>query len=147
MDASYGIGSFHTHSGDITGQYQIPGTAIVVQPAFSVNYSKNDYMMKGVEVWSEEQDRYVFTNKRRFHDDYFSLFSQMEAGVSDVRWADKLSVINSTRRSRPVPCRTRYTEKQAVAPAHSMFRHAIIKDGIKSPSDLHYPIHGTAVKP
>ena len=30
MDASYGIGSFHTHSGDITGQYQIPGTAIVV---------------------------------------------------------------------------------------------------------------------
>lgn len=92
MDASYGIGSFHTHSGDITGQYQIPGTAIVVQPAFSVKYSKNDYMMKGVEVWSEEQDRYVFTNKRRFHDDYFSLFGQMEAGVSDVRWADKLSV-------------------------------------------------------
>lgn len=92
LDASYGIGSFHTHSGDITGQYYIPGTAIVVQPTFSINYSKNNYMMKGVEVWSEEEDRYIYTNKRRFHDDYFSLFGQMEIGVNDVKWADKFFV-------------------------------------------------------
>lgn len=92
LDASYGIGSFHTHSGDITGQYYIPGTAIVVQPTFSINYSKNNYMMKGVEVWSEEEDRYIYTNKRRFHDNYFSLFVQMEIGVNDVKWADKFFV-------------------------------------------------------
>ena len=49
-------------------------------------------MMKNVEVWSEEQDRYIWTNKRRFHDDYFSLFSQMEVGVNDVKWADRFFV-------------------------------------------------------
>lgn len=92
LDASYGIGSFHTHSGSITGQYCVPGTAIVIQPVFSVNYSKNDYIMKGVEVWSEEYDSYVITDKRRFHDDYFSMFGQMEVGVNDVKWADKFFV-------------------------------------------------------
>ena len=92
LDASYGIGSFPTHSGDITGQYYIPGTAIVIQPTFSVNYSKNDYLMKDVEVWSEEQDRYILTNKRRFHDDYFSILGQVDVGVNDVKWADKFFV-------------------------------------------------------
>lgn len=92
LDASYGIGSFHTHSGDVTGQYYIPGTAVVIQPTFSINYSKNDYMMKNVEVWSEEQDRYILTNKRRFHDDYFSILGQVDVGVNDVKWADKFFV-------------------------------------------------------
>ena len=88
LDASYGIASFHTHTGDITGQYYIPGTSIAVRPTFSINYSKNDYMMKGVEVWSEEEDKFIFTNKKRFHDDYFSLFGQIEVGVNNTRWAD-----------------------------------------------------------
>lgn len=92
LDASYGIGSFHTHTGDITGQYYIPGTPIVIQPTFSVNYSKNDYLMKGVEVWSEDEDRYIFTNKRRFHDKYFSLLGQLEVGVTDVKWADRFFI-------------------------------------------------------
>ena len=88
LDASYGIASFHTHTGDITGQYYIPGTSIAVRPTFSIKYSQNDYKMKGVEVWSEEEDRYVITDKRRFHDDYFSLFGQIEAGVNNTTWAD-----------------------------------------------------------
>lgn len=92
LDASYGIGSFHTHAGEITGQYYLPGTAISLRPTLSVNYSKNDYMMKGVEVWSEEDDKYIYTNKRRFHDDYFSLFGQIEAGVNDVKWADQFFI-------------------------------------------------------
>jgi len=92
LDASYAIASFHTHTGDITGQYHIPGTAIVIQPTFSVNYSKNDYKMKGVEVWSDEEDRYIYTDKKRFHDDYFSITGQIEAGVKDVKWADQFFV-------------------------------------------------------
>ncbi len=92
LDASYGIASFHTHTGDISGQYYIPGTSISVRPTFSIRYSKNDYMMKNVEVWSEEEDRYVFTDKRRFHDDYLSLFGQVEAGVNATKWADAFFV-------------------------------------------------------
>lgn len=92
LDASYGIGSFHTHSGDITGQVYIPKTAIAVRPTFSINYSKNDYLMKDVEVWSEKEDKYVLADKPRFHDDYLSLFAQLEAGVQDVNWADQFFI-------------------------------------------------------
>ncbi|MBD5308624.1 MAG: TonB-dependent receptor [Bacteroides sp.] len=92
LDASYGVASFHTQSGDLTGQYIIPGTALAIRPTFSISHSKNDYIMKGVEVWSEEDDRYIFTDKRRFHDDYFSIFTQLEAGVNDVSWADRFFV-------------------------------------------------------
>lgn len=92
LDVSYGIGSFSTHTGEISGQYYIPGTSVAIRPTFSVNYSKNDYKMKGVEVWSEEEDKYIFTDKRRFHDDYRSLFGQIEAGVTDVKWADQFFV-------------------------------------------------------
>lgn len=92
LDASYGIASFHTHTGDISGQYYIPGTAIVIRPVFSIKNSKNDYLMKGVEVWSENEDKYIYTDKKRFHDDYFSLFGQIEAGVNNTTWADMFYV-------------------------------------------------------
>ncbi|MCM1295545.1 MAG: carboxypeptidase-like regulatory domain-containing protein [Muribaculaceae bacterium] len=92
LDVSYGIGSFCTHNGDITGQYFIPGTAIIIRPTLGLNYSKNNYMMKGVEVWSDREDKYILTNKKRFHDDYFSLFGQIEVGVNDVKWADQFFV-------------------------------------------------------
>lgn len=92
LDASYGMGSFHTFAGDITGQIYIPKSVVAVRPTFSINYSKNDYMMKNVEVWSEEEDKYILANKPRFHDDYLSIFSQIEAGVNDVEWADRFFV-------------------------------------------------------
>ncbi len=95
LDASYGIGSFHTHSADLAGQYFIPGTVIAVRPTFGLSYSKNDYTMKDVEVWSEAQDRYVITDRKRFHDGYLSVLGQIEAGVNDVAWADAFFVSGS----------------------------------------------------
>lgn len=88
LDVSYGAGSFHTQSADLTGQYFIPGTAVAVRPTVSYSYSKNDYTMKDVEVWSDEYDKYIFTDRKRFHDDYRSMLVQIEAGVSRVKWAD-----------------------------------------------------------
>lgn len=92
LDVSYGAGSFHTQSADLTGQWFIPGTAVVVRPTVSYNYSKNDYTMRSVEVWSEEADKYIFTDRKRFHDDYRSILAQIEAGVSRVKWADHFYV-------------------------------------------------------
>ena len=95
LDASYGGGSFHTHSGDISGQYIIPGTALAIRPTFGINSSRNDYIMKDVEVWDEERDQYILTDKRRFHDAFRSIYSQLETGVSDVKWADQFFVSGS----------------------------------------------------
>ena len=95
VDLSYGTGSFHTHIGDVNAQLVEPRTGLVVRPSFGTSYSKNDYRMKGVEVWDEEQRKYVQVNRRRFHDDYFSLLGQLEAGVNDKRWADEFFVAGS----------------------------------------------------
>ena len=88
LDASYSVGSFHTHKADVNGQY-ILKNGLIVRPTLGVNYSKNDYMMKGVELWDESERKYLPQNRRRFHDDYFSLLGQLEAGVSNQPWADE----------------------------------------------------------
>jgi outer membrane receptor protein involved in Fe transport len=48
--------------------------------------------MKRVEVPSEDKTSFVTKDCRRFHDDYFSLFGQLEAGVTDKSWADEFFV-------------------------------------------------------
>ncbi|MCH5327700.1 MAG: TonB-dependent receptor [Coprobacter sp.] len=88
IDASYGTGSFHTHIADLNAQWVESRTGLVFRPAFGINYSRNDYMMKGVEEWNPEVRKYLPVNRRRFHDGYFSLLGQFEIGVSDKRWAD-----------------------------------------------------------
>lgn len=95
IDASYGYGSFHTQTGDIAAQFHIPGTAVAIRPSVGVNFSKNDYTMKDVEVWSDEADRYILADRKRFHDDYLSVMAQIEAGVNDVKWADAFFVSGS----------------------------------------------------
>ncbi|MCH5327318.1 MAG: TonB-dependent receptor plug domain-containing protein, partial [Duncaniella sp.] len=92
LDAAYGFGSFNTHTADISGQFAIPGSAIVVRPTFGLNYSKNNYLMRGVEVWSDEQDKYITTNRHRYHDSFFSLTAGLEAGVTDAPWADRFFI-------------------------------------------------------
>lgn len=91
LDVSYGLGSYHTHKGDLNGQYVLKN-GLTVRPTLGVSYSKNDYMMNGVEVWDEASRRFVETDRRRFHDDYFSLFGQLEVGATDRSWADDFFV-------------------------------------------------------
>ena len=87
LDASYGMGSYHTHRGDLNAQYVFKN-GLTIRPTLGINYSKNDYMMKDVEVWDEAAGRYIPKERRRFHDDYLSLLGQLEVGVSDKWWTD-----------------------------------------------------------
>ena len=95
LDASYSIGSFHTHQFNLNAQYVTPKAGIVIKPTLSVNYSKNNYKVKNVEVWNEEKGKYVYEERRRFHDDYFSLMGQVEVGVTNKKWADAFFVTAS----------------------------------------------------
>ncbi len=53
-------------------------------------------MMKGVEVWDADSRNYIEVNRKRFHDDYFSLLlGQLEAGFVDKSWADAFFVSGS----------------------------------------------------
>lgn len=95
LDVSYGIGSFHTHKVDLNAQFVEPKTSLIIKPTIGGNYSKNDYMMKGVEVWDEANRKYISANRRRFHDDYFSLLGQLEVGFVNKSWADAFFISGS----------------------------------------------------
>ncbi|MBR3080265.1 MAG: TonB-dependent receptor [Prevotella sp.] len=94
LDASYGFGSFSTHKGDLNGQYVFKN-GLTIRPTFGVSYSKNNYMMRGVEVWDEESREYIEVDRRRFHDDYFSMLGQLEVGFTDKWWADEFFIAAS----------------------------------------------------
>ncbi len=95
LDASVCYGSFGTFIADLNGQYRLPFADLLVRPTLGVNASKNNYMMKDVELWNEEQSRFVQTDRRRFHDDYLSLLGQIEVGVENKPWADAFFVTAS----------------------------------------------------
>jgi hypothetical protein len=92
LDVSYGTGSFHTHKADLNTQFVEPKTRLIIRSTIGVNYSQNDYTMKNVEVWDEDSRKYISVNRKRFHDNYFSLFGQVEAGFADKSWADAFFV-------------------------------------------------------
>ena len=89
LDISLGAGSFHTFKTDVSGQYSTRRSGIIVRPVISASYSKNDYMMRDVKVRNEDHTAFVIKDLPRFHDDYLSLFGQIEAGVTDRKWADE----------------------------------------------------------
>ena len=98
LDVSYGLGSFHTHRVDLNAQYVFKN-GLIVRPTFALNYSKNDYMMKDVEVWDESVRKYLPSDRRRFHDDYLNLLAQLEVGVRDKWWADEFFVTASFQKT------------------------------------------------
>lgn len=91
LDASYSIGSFNTHRLALNGQYSTAKGLIIKASAFA-NYSDNNYLMRGMEIWDEEQYKYVNKNFKRFHDQYKSAMGQVELGVLNKKWADFLFV-------------------------------------------------------
>lgn len=91
LDGSYGTGSYHTHKADLNGQYVLKN-GLTIRPAIGVNYSRNDYMMRGVEIWDEESREYKPEDRRRFHDANLSAIGQLEVGFTDKWWADEFFV-------------------------------------------------------
>ena len=91
LDVSYGVGSFHTHKADLNAQY-IFKNGLTIRPTLGFNFSKNDYTMKGVELWDETVRKYLPQNRKRFHDDYLSFLGQVEVGFTDKWWADEFFV-------------------------------------------------------
>lgn len=90
LDVSHSYGSFQTHQSALTGQYVYKPAGLVIKGSAFLNYSKNNYIMKGVEVWDAERYEYVNRDFRRFHDRYQSVMGQVEAGLVNRKWADLL---------------------------------------------------------
>lgn len=92
LDASYSIASFHTHRVDLNSQFVERNTGFIIRSIVGVNSSKNDYRMKNVQMRDATGNNFIYGNPKRFHDGYFSLLAQVEAGVADRSWADELFI-------------------------------------------------------
>ena len=90
LDISHSYGSFQTHQSALTGQYVYKPAGLVIKGSTFFNYSKNNYLMKGVEIWDAEKYEYVTRDFRRFHDRYKSVMAQVEVGLVNKKWADVL---------------------------------------------------------
>lgn len=95
LDVSYGFGSFHTHKFDLNARYLDKKTGLFFQPSLGVNYSKNDYKMKNVEVPDDDREGFKTIDTKRFHDDYLSIIGQLTVGLEHKSWADLLSFTTS----------------------------------------------------
>jgi len=105
LDVSHSYGSFNTNRSALTAQVLDKKTGIIVKASGFLNSSDNNYKMKGVDVLNtgprtnpfipEEELytlEYVQGDVRRTHDQYFSALAQLEAGITNKKWADVLFI-------------------------------------------------------
>lgn len=66
LDTSYSIGSFHTNRADLNAQFVERNTGLILRPTLGINYSKNDYRMKDVQMRDATRDNFIYGNPKRF---------------------------------------------------------------------------------
>jgi outer membrane receptor protein involved in Fe transport len=105
LDVSHSYGSFNTNRSALTAQVVDKKTGVIVKASGFLNASDNNYKMKGVDVLNagrrenpfipeEELNgmEYAQADVKRFHDQYFSALAQLEAGITNKKWADVLFI-------------------------------------------------------
>ncbi|MEL6535624.1 MAG: TonB-dependent receptor [Bacteroidota bacterium] len=93
LDAAYSLGSFNTHRASLNGQWIDKKTHFTARLKSFVNHSDNDYTMQ-VNLLNRETGQLdeTPTEVRRFHDAYTSRMAWLEAGFTEVKWADEFMV-------------------------------------------------------
>ncbi|GAA0536018.1 TonB-dependent receptor domain-containing protein [Chitinophaga japonensis] len=89
LDVSYSYGSFNTHLASLNARHTTSSGLMINVSAFH-NYSDNSYKVN-VEIPDPETGIFGPEQKvRRFHDAYRSTMGQVELGVVNKKYADKL---------------------------------------------------------
>lgn len=89
LDLSVNGGSFRSYGGELHGQLRHSNSGATVKGNFNYTDSRNNYLMKGVEVWDPEKKRYETGNYERFHDGYQSMTGEIQLGFTQTNWADE----------------------------------------------------------
>lgn len=96
-DASYTMGSFHTHKSSVRTQYKAASGWWMEAGAFQ-NYSQNDYHINtyvtefGDDGVSENTDKSVLHRVKRFNDTYHNESVTLQGGLAGRPWADNLGL-------------------------------------------------------
>jgi len=93
LNASVSYGSFNTLQGNFSGVTRNKNNGFTLKASGFYNYSDNDY-----EVWGKfvtntlPNGRVEQVRANRFNDAYRSIGGQIEAGFTDVKWADQFFI-------------------------------------------------------
>lgn len=92
LDASYGYGSFNTHKTNINYAFTSPKTGFTTRAKVFHNYSDNNFKVKVAPIDLQTNQRLPIQYVKRFHDKYQSATANLEMGVVNKPYADKLIV-------------------------------------------------------
>ncbi|MDD3195597.1 MAG: TonB-dependent receptor [Paludibacter sp.] len=94
ITASYSLGSFNTHQANLNGNYRNDSTGFTVIGSGFYNYTDNNYEVWGDQVFVSEPPTWAleYVKARRFHDSYQSYGLNMDAGFTNVKWADRFLI-------------------------------------------------------
>jgi outer membrane receptor protein involved in Fe transport len=91
-DVSYSAGSFNTHRASLNSRYSWDNTGVVLNLNGFFNYSDNSYKVD-VQIPDPISGKYgPEESLRRFHDAYRSSMLQLEGGVVNKPFADRLLI-------------------------------------------------------
>lgn len=92
LNASVSYGSFNTVQSNVNASYRDKNGFTVKANAFQ-NYSDNDYEVWGKWVYNiAPNGRYEYIRAKRFESMYRSFGGRLEAGFTNVDWADNLLI-------------------------------------------------------
>lgn len=92
VDLSYGYGSFNTHKAGVNAAYTNAETGFSARINAFYNYSDNNYQVAVNPIDLNTGQKGPMQKVERFHDGYQSAGAQVELGVTDRPYADKLFV-------------------------------------------------------
>lgn len=101
FDFAYSFGSFNTHRTSLVSRYTAPKSGFQVNANVFHNYSDNNYKIMAEIPDPETGSIGEAVEVKRFNDAYKSLTAQLELGVIDKSYADKLLlgvVVSSNRK-------------------------------------------------
>ncbi|MBS7333379.1 MAG: TonB-dependent receptor [Weeksellaceae bacterium] len=123
LSAAISYGSFNTFQTDINGMYRNKSNGFTTRVSAFYTYSDNDYEIFGKFAHITEQDGSTTYGKyKRFNDAYKTYGGRIEAGFTNVKWADSFFIgLNSTHAYKEIqhglymtrPYKGRFTESDA----------------------------------
>ncbi|WP_214227777.1 TonB-dependent receptor [Pedobacter sp. B4-66] len=89
LTASASYGSFNTQQTDLSGMYRDTRTGLTLRGSGFYGYSDNDYEVWGKWVKNQNANGVESqTRGKRFNDGFKTYGGRLEAGFTDVKWAD-----------------------------------------------------------
>ncbi len=161
-NASYQLGSFNTHRGDVIANLRNGKTGFTGRVSMFYNYSDNDYKVWSDDIKIRDYNQYLPDGSRnpnylkiiqqgvkvrRFHDAYESKGVKIDLGITGKSWADQLLYsINLSDDYKELqhgpkmikPYGERFTESQTIAHSIKYLKKDLIIDNLTFTIDGQY---------